>query len=109
MLSNLLSNAIRHSPPGAFVGLSIRREEQSAVIAVADQGPGIPPALRERIFERFYSLDQARSQEPSSSGLGLAIVRRVVEAHGGNVSVESQEGKGSTFWVRLPVLAAVNG
>ncbi|MCC7479577.1 PAS domain-containing protein [bacterium] len=103
LLGNLLSNAVRHSPEGGEVQLRLRRDADSAVLAVRDSGPGIAQDQLERIFERFYSVDRSRSSS-AGSGLGLAIVRRVADAHGGHVHVESRPGQGSTFSVRLPLI-----
>lgn len=99
---NLIDNAIRYSPNGATVGVGLRSREGLACIAVTDQGPGITPEEQERIFERFYRLDSARSRQTGGTGLGLSIVRHVVSNHGGEVTVWSHPGQGSTFTIRLP-------
>jgi two-component system, OmpR family, sensor histidine kinase SenX3 len=100
-IANLLENAIKYSDPDTVV--DIRAEVDGAMfeLAVHDEGIGIPKRDRERIFERFYRVDQARSRETGGTGLGLAIVRHVAQAHHGEVSVESTEGQGSTFRLRL--------
>lgn len=100
-LSNLVSNALRFTPPGGTVRVDARREGTEVVLAVRDTGPGLSPQQQTRVFERFYKTDASRSAE--GTGLGLSIVRAIVEAHGGAVSVESAEGQGSTFVLRLPV------
>lgn len=109
LLGNLLSNAVRHSPADGAVELSLRKDGSTALLCVTDSGGGVPADQLERIFERFYSVDRARRRSSTSSGLGLAIVRRVAEAHGGNVRAESLPGAGSTFTVRLPLLKGESG
>ncbi len=101
-LSNLLDNAIKYSPTGGEVNFRISAAQESATLEVEDSGPGIPLAEQERIFERFYRVDKNRSRKLGGTGLGLSIVRNVVAAHSGQVSVNSQVGKGSTFSVVLP-------
>ena len=101
--SNLLDNALKYSPRGAEVWIRLRQENGQAVIEVQDQGAGIEPRDRDRIFERFYRVDKARSRELGGTGLGLSIVKHIVLAHGGEVNVESSPGAGSTFRVFLPV------
>ena len=99
---NLIDNAIRYAPDGSRVGVGLRSREGMAQVAVTDQGPGIQPEDQERIFERFYRVDSARSRHTGGTGLGLSIVKHVVSNHGGEVSLWSQPGQGSTFTVRLP-------
>lgn len=100
---NLLDNAIKYSPPGSTVRVSAETEGSSARLVVADEGMGIPRRDLERVFERFYRVDRARSRDTGGTGLGLAIVRHVASNHGGEISVESREGEGSTFTLTLPV------
>jgi two-component system sensor histidine kinase SenX3 len=103
-LRNLLENAVAYSPDKTRVVVSTRRAGGEAVeISVADQGIGIPERDLERIFERFYRVDAARSRATGGTGLGLAIVKHVTSAHGGKVTVVSTEGAGSTFTLRLPL------
>jgi two-component system sensor histidine kinase SenX3 len=102
-LRNLLENAVAYSPAKTRVVVSTRRAGDAAEISVADQGIGIPERDLERIFERFYRVDPARSRATGGTGLGLAIVKHVTAAHGGNVTVWSKEGAGSTFTLRLPL------
>jgi len=99
---NLLDNAIKYSEPGSVVELEAGTDQQSVVVNVCDQGIGIPARDLERIFERFYRVDRARSRETGGTGLGLSIVRHVATNHGGTVDVVSREGEGSTFTLRLP-------
>jgi two-component system sensor histidine kinase SenX3 len=106
-LSNLVDNAVKYSPQGATVELSASVDDGGwAEVSVRDHGIGIPEADRDRVFERFYRVDQARSRETGGTGLGLAIVRHVAANHGGEVRVASIEGEGSTFVLRLPEAAS---
>jgi two-component system, OmpR family, sensor histidine kinase SenX3 len=103
-LRNLLENAIAYSPDKTRVQVTTRAADSwMAEVSVTDQGIGIPERDRERIFERFYRVDPARSRATGGTGLGLAIVKHVTAAHGGNVTVWSKEGGGSTFTLRLPL------
>lgn len=101
-VSNLIANAIAYSPKAGRVGVGVRAEDQVVEIAVTDQGIGIVEADQQRIFERFYRADGARSRRTGGTGLGLAIVKHAVQRHGGEVRVWSQPGRGSTFTIRLP-------
>ncbi|WP_439692818.1 sensor histidine kinase [Curtobacterium sp. SP.BCo] len=101
-VSNLIANAVKYSPDGTRVGVGVRSTKGFVEIAVTDQGVGIPEADLDRVFERFYRVDPARSRATGGTGLGLAIVKHVVGNHGGDVRVWSQPGKGSTFTIRLP-------
>jgi two-component system sensor histidine kinase SenX3 len=102
-LENLVDNAIKYSEDGTVVDIFGRRTDVGLELAVRDEGIGVPKRDRERIFERFYRVDQARSRATGGTGLGLAIVRHVAQAHDGEVSVESTEGEGSTFKLSLPL------
>jgi signal transduction histidine kinase len=102
LLANLLSNAVKFTPDGGRVEVRLGREGNHVVLTVADTGVGIPPADQERIFERFYRTAIARQQEIQGTGLGLTITRAIVAAHHGTIAVQSAEGRGSTFTVRLP-------
>jgi two-component system, OmpR family, sensor histidine kinase SenX3 len=103
-LRNLLENAVAYSPDKTRVVVGTKRAGRDAVeISVADQGIGIPERDLERIFERFYRVDAARSRATGGTGLGLAIVKHVTAAHGGKVTVVSKEGAGSTFTLKLPL------
>ena len=102
-LTNLLDNAIKYSEPGGAVEVTAVMDADGRVaISVRDHGIGIPARSLERIFERFYRVDRARSRESGGTGLGLSIVRHAVQAHGGEVTVTSVEGEGSEFTLRLP-------
>lgn len=99
---NLLDNAIKYSDPGARVDVFIEEDDSSIIVQVRDTGVGIPEEDLSRLFERFYKVDKARSRTTGGTGLGLAISKKIVELHGGKISVESKVGDGSTFVVRLP-------
>ncbi|MFD3447001.1 sensor histidine kinase [Microbacteriaceae bacterium 4G12] len=101
-LHNLVANAITYSPDGAHVGIGVRRSEGVVELAVTDQGVGIPESDLDRVFERFFRVDQARARNTGGTGLGLAIVKHVAQNHGGDVRLWSQLGRGSTFTIRLP-------
>jgi two-component system sensor histidine kinase SenX3 len=104
-VTNLVTNAVNYSGSGTRVGIGVRRAGDTVEVTVTDQGVGIPPAEQERIFERFYRVDAARSRATGGTGLGLAIVKHICNNHGGEVSVWSQEGRGSTFTMTLPAAA----
>ena len=99
---NLLDNAIKYSDPGDRVDISIEQDASWITVRVQDTGIGIPPEDLEQLFERFYRVDKDRSRATGGSGLGLAISKQIVEMHGGDISVESEVGEGSTFLVHLP-------
>ena len=101
LLTNLISNAYRYGKPNGHVWVDLRREGQWAVLSVRDDGSGIAPEDRERIFQRFYQVDAARGKD--GSGLGLFMVQQAARLHGGSVTVDSRIGEGSTFIVRLPL------
>ncbi len=103
ILQNLLDNALRYTPSGGKIRVKCEVEGPEMVLSVADTGIGIPKADQDRIFERFYRADAARSRKSGGTGLGLSIVKHLVEAHGGRVRVESEVGRGSTFYVYLPL------
>jgi signal transduction histidine kinase len=103
VLFNLLDNAVRFTPAGGRVRVRASRHDRSVNVAVEDTGPGIQPEHLPRLFERFYRVDTARSRDEGGTGIGLAIARSVVEAHGGRIWAESEPGKGSTFTFDLPV------
>ncbi|MBN9690686.1 MAG: ATP-binding protein [Verrucomicrobia bacterium] len=102
ILGNLLSNALRHTPRGESVELEVGEEGDQLVFRVSDTGEGIPSAHLPRLFERFHRVDQARSRSAGGAGLGLAIVRTLVQALDGQIEVTSELGKGSTFTCRFP-------
>jgi signal transduction histidine kinase len=101
-LMNLAQNAIRYSPPSKPIYLRASAADKSVLVEVADEGPGIAPEHQQKIFQRFYRVDDARSRAEGGVGLGLAIVKWAVERTGGTVELESEVGRGSIFRVRLP-------
>ena len=102
---NLIGNAVAYSEPGTRVAVAGRLSGEMVEVTVTDQGTGIPEVEQQRIFERFYRVDGARSRATGGTGLGLAIVKHVCANHGGDVTVWSEEGRGSTFTIRLPAAA----
>lgn len=106
MIRNLLDNAVRYTPEEGTVTVEVAKDGGEALLAVEDDGIGIPREAQSRVFERFYRVDRARSRERGGTGLGLAIVKHVAELHAGRVELESELGQGSTFTVRLPALSA---
>jgi PAS domain S-box-containing protein len=104
MVGNLLDNAIKYTPSGGTVSVSCSKEERHVLIEVADTGIGIDPSELERIFDRFYRVDKARSRELGGTGLGLSIVKELAELQDGSVSVQSEPGKGSVFILRIPTI-----
>jgi two-component system sensor histidine kinase SenX3 len=107
-IHNLIENAINYSPDATRVAVAIKELDGICEISISDQGIGIPEKDLERIFERFYRVDPARSRITGGTGLGLSIVKHVVSNHGGDISVWSVEGAGSTFTIRLPLFDAQN-
>jgi len=106
VFTNLIENAIKYTPAGGHVRASAQLSGRALEVEIEDDGIGIPAAHLPRVFERFYRVDRSRSREMGGTGLGLAIVKHIVRAHGGSVEVESEEGRGALFRVRLPVLDA---
>jgi len=102
VILNLLSNAIKYSPSGTKVTLELREEGTRVVLEVRDQGYGIPKNHLSRIFDKFYRVKDERAQEERGTGLGLSLVREIVEMHKGHIEVESTVGVGSVFRVILP-------
>jgi Signal transduction histidine kinase len=101
---NIVDNAIKYSPLGAHIRLSASRSAESIVIEISDNGPGIDPQHHERIFDRFYRVDQARSRHLGGAGLGLAIAKWAVQANDGSIELQKSLGAGSTFQIRLPAI-----
>jgi heavy metal sensor kinase len=106
---NLLDNAINYTPEGGAVSLTVKPEDDKAVLEVADNGIGIPPELMPRVFDRFFRVDKARSRERGGAGLGLSIVKSICLAHHGHVEVSSEPGRGSRFRVELPRVGSNGG
>jgi heavy metal sensor kinase len=103
MILNLLDNAVKYTPAGGEISLALTRQNGNAEIVVRDTGIGIPETDRQLIFDRFYRVDKARSRALGGAGLGLSIVRWIVEVHGGEIHIDSAPGRGSTFTVDLPL------
>ncbi len=101
-LLNLLQNAFKYGGEKKQIALRARPEPKGLVVEVEDNGVGIPPRERKRIFERFYRVDSLLTRKTEGSGLGLSIAQRIVEAHGGKITVRSELGKGSIFGIHLP-------
>jgi len=100
---NLLDNAVKYCPEGSEVQVRLQTDGESIVVEVADDGPGIPPEDLPHIFDKMYRVEKESTRAVKGSGLGLSIVKRIVELHGGQIAVESVEGEGTTFRVRLPL------
>ena len=100
---NLLHNSIKFTPAGGCVRVALQRQPQGVAVTVSDSGPGIAPADQAHIFERFYKADKSRRRSEGGNGLGLSIVKKIVDLHHGSVRVDSQPGQGATFTVTLPV------
>lgn len=103
VIYNLLENASKYTQEGGTIRVRLIRSGRDAVLTVSDNGPGIPKEDQAHIFDRFYRVDKARSRETGGTGLGLSIVHQMVIMHGGTVSVDSEEGNGTTFTVELPI------
>lgn len=101
-VTNVLDNAIKYSPTHSIIAIRVERAADAALLAIADQGPGIPPEHRDRIFHRFFRIDEARSRDGGGAGLGLAIAKWAVEMHGGHITVDQRTGGGSEFRIVLP-------
>src|SRR5712691_5472570 len=101
---NLIDNAIKYSPVGGTVRVRVERKGDRCLLDVIDTGPGIPPEHRDKVFDRFYRVDKARSRDAGGSGLGLSLARWTAEAHGGSIELFSEIGGGSTFRITLPAI-----
>jgi two-component system phosphate regulon sensor histidine kinase PhoR len=101
-LVNLIDNAVKFSPEKGLIEIRVSEDASSAIVEVHDNGPGIPPEHRTRIFERFYRVDKARARQEGGTGLGLSIVEWAVSVHRGKVEVDSHNKSGSIFRIRLP-------
>jgi signal transduction histidine kinase len=103
VITNLIGNAVKFTPQSGTVDLVLEKSDQWAKISVTDTGPGIAPEYHEKIFERFGQVEMYKKKRKYSTGLGLTFCKLAVEAHGGTIGVDSEVGKGSTFWFRLPI------
>ncbi|QHE54131.1 cell wall metabolism sensor histidine kinase WalK [Pontibacillus sp. HMF3514] len=111
VLDNIISNAIKYSPEGGTITfiVDVMKQQQKLVVKISDEGVGIPEEKLNKIFERFYRVDKARSRNLGGTGLGLAISREMIEAHGGNIWAESKEGEGTTVLFTLPLMSQSRG
>ena len=100
---NLMENALKYTQEGGWITVRLESVGKMAVFSVQDNGPGIAPEHLPHIFDRFYRADKARSRESGGTGLGLAIVHQLVNLHGGEITVQSEVGKGTLFTVKLPL------
>jgi signal transduction histidine kinase len=109
LLLILVDNAIKYTPEAGEIRLTLRLEAGSALVTVSDSGIGIDPEDLPHLFDRFYRADRARARDHGGTGLGLAIAKWIAERHGGQITVESAPGNGTTFSVRLPAVSALSG
>ncbi|NLC32731.1 MAG: HAMP domain-containing protein [Clostridiales bacterium] len=103
VIYNLIDNAMKYTQDGGLISLSVTREGRDIILSVSDNGPGIKAENLPHVFDRFYRIDKARSRDSGGTGLGLSIVRQIITLHGGTIKATSEEGKGSTFIVALPI------
>jgi len=104
VLDNIISNAIKYSPNGGTITFKLKKRYRQIVISVKDEGIGIEYEQLDKIFDRFYRVDKARTRELGGTGLGLAITRELVEAHYGQIWANSKEGEGTTIYFTLPLM-----
>ena len=102
MAMNLIDNGVKYNRPGGHVYVTMKKEEDQVILTVKDTGIGIPEDVQERVFERFYRVEGSRSKQNGGSGLGLSIVKHIVEQHRGNISLTSRLNEGTTIEVQLP-------
>ncbi|MBI3263714.1 MAG: HAMP domain-containing protein [Acidobacteria bacterium] len=103
-ITNLVDNAIKYGPRGSAIDIRVRTDRDHSIVEIADEGPGIAPEHRDRVFDRFFRLDEARSRDRGGTGLGLAIAKWAVEVNGGHITVQENPGGGSLFQIALPLL-----
>ena len=103
VITNLIGNAVKYTPPTDTVTLGLKKRDQEVEVFVSDRGPGISPEFHEKIFEKFGQVEMQNERRSYSSGFGLTFCKLAVESHGGSIGVDSEVGKGSTFWFRLPI------
>ena len=102
-LNNLIENAIKYNYDGGWVHVTLNADHKFFYVRIQDSGVGIPEELQDKIFERFYRVDKARSRETGGTGLGLALTRRAILLHRGSIKVYSKEKEGTTFTIRIPL------
>jgi signal transduction histidine kinase len=105
-ITNVVDNAIKYSPRASAIDIRVRADGQEATLTVTDEGPGVAPEHRQRIFDRFFRLDEARSRDRGGTGLGLAIAKWAVELNGGRISAGAATSRGTVFRIVLPLAAA---
>ncbi|MGM0524254.1 MAG: cell wall metabolism sensor histidine kinase WalK [Bacillota bacterium] len=109
VIDNIMSNALKYSPPEGVIRFKVTKERNRIKVMIQDQGPGIPPDKLDKIFDRFYRADRARSRQLGGTGLGLAIAREIIQNHHGQIWAESEEGKGTKVFFTLPLIARKRG
>src|SRR5690554_2539499 len=109
VLDNIISNAIKYSPEGGKIKIEVVKDKERLLTKITDQGVGIPEENLERIFERFYRVDKARTRQLGGTGLGLAIAKELINAHGGDIWASSQENQGTTIAFSLPLMRKKRG
>jgi two-component system OmpR family sensor kinase len=109
VITNLLANTHHHTPPGTPVHVTVAADPPTALMRVADEGPGIDPDTADHIFDRFYRADKSRSHDRANSGLGLSIVAAIVAAHHGTIDVDPRPGHGATFTIQVPTSTRIPG
>jgi len=109
VITNLVANSIRYTNEGGVIDIDLKKEDDHVLCIVRDNGIGIPEAQKAKIFERFFRADNAVSKVPDGSGLGLSLVKELVEKWGGKVWFESKEGEGTTFFVTIPAAKDASG
>ena len=102
-ISNLVENAVKYNIESGWIKVSLNSDNKYFYVKVADSGVGIPEDAKDKVFDRFYRVDKARSRDTGGTGLGLSITRSIINAHGGTIKVYSESGKGTTFTVRIPL------
>ena len=109
VIDNIISNAIKYSPDGGNIRFGVVVSDSILKVMISDDGMGIPSENVDRVFDRFYRVDRARARSMGGTGLGLAIAREMIEAHGGKIWAESDEGKGTTIFFTLDILTEEEG
>jgi signal transduction histidine kinase len=108
-LTNVLDNAVKYSPPSSAIDVDVSESDGHAILTIADEGSGIAVEYRDRIFDRFFRVDEGRSRDAGGTGLGLSIAKWAVEVNGGQISVEGRDERGSVFRIELPTATVARG